>query len=118
MNCAVLRKGYLYGFSEKTLECINLADGTEQWKDKSMGKGSLMMSTDGRLILMSDDGELAVAQADPAAFKVLARSQVLPKGRCLTSPVPSTHLPLKAGAAKRLLTLVNPISVIRILNHI
>ncbi len=87
MNCAVLWKGYLYGFSEKTLECIKLADGTEQWKDKSMGKGSLVMTTDGRLILMSDKGELAVAQADPTAFKVQARAQVLPKGRCWTSPV-------------------------------
>jgi outer membrane protein assembly factor BamB len=87
MNCVVLWKGYLYGFDEKELKCIHLDSGEEQWSDKSLGKGSLMMSKDERMILISDKGELAVAQADPKAFKVLSRAQVLPKSKCWTSPV-------------------------------
>jgi len=87
LNCPILRDGYLYGFDEKTFKCIKLDDGSEQWQDKSIGKGSLIMSTDGRMILMSDKGELVVAKADPQRFKAMARAQILPKERCWTAPV-------------------------------
>ncbi|MHC4355064.1 MAG: outer membrane protein assembly factor BamB family protein [Planctomycetota bacterium] len=87
MNCCVLYEGFLYGFDEKeSLKCIAPQDGTEKWRDGSLGKGALMMSADGRMIMMSDKGELAIAQANPQEFKVLARAQVLPKGRCWTTP--------------------------------
>jgi outer membrane protein assembly factor BamB len=87
INSPILRDGYVYGFDEAVFKCLKLQDGSEQWQDKSLGKGSLMMSADGRLILMSDKGELVVAKADPQKFDVLARAQVLSKGLCWTSPV-------------------------------
>ena len=64
-----------------------MQDGAEQWQDKSMGKGALMMSGDGRLIIMSDKSELVIAQAKPDKLDVLARSQILPKAKCWTTPV-------------------------------
>lgn len=87
INCPVLRDGYVYGFNEKEFKCVKLADGREQWVDKGLGKGSLIMSGDGRLILMSDKGQLVIAQADPQKFNVLARAQVLPSRKCWTTPV-------------------------------
>lgn len=87
INSPILRDGYVYGFDEAVLKCLKLDDGRQQWQDKSLGKGSLMMSADGRLILTSDKGELVVAKADPTKFDVTARAQVLPKGLCWTSPV-------------------------------
>lgn len=87
INSPILRDGYVYGFDESVFKCVKLDDGAEQWRDKSLGKGSLMMSDDGRLILMSDNGQLVVAKADPQKFDVQARAQVLPKGQCWTSPV-------------------------------
>lgn len=87
INSPVLRDGYVYGFDEDVLKCVKLDDGKEQWQDKTLGKGSLMMSQDGRLILASDKGELVVAKADPQKFDVVARFQALPKGLCWTSPV-------------------------------
>ena len=87
MNCLVLRDGYLYGFDDDILKCIKMADGTEQWQDKSLGKGALMMSADGRLIIMSDKSELAIAQAKPDQLNVLARAQVLAREKCWTTPV-------------------------------
>jgi len=87
INSPILRDGYVYGFDEDVFKCLKLDDGKEQWKDKSLGKGSLMMSADGRLILTSDGGELVVAKANPQKFDVLARVQALPKGLCWTSPV-------------------------------
>jgi len=87
INCPILRDGYVYGFDEDVFKCLRLQDGNPQWQDKSLGKGSLMMSADGRLILMSDRSELVVAKADPQKFDVLARAQVLPKKLCWTTPV-------------------------------
>jgi outer membrane protein assembly factor BamB len=87
INSPILRDGYVYGFDEAVFKCLKLEDGSQQWQDKSLGKGSLMMSADGRLILMSDKSELVVAKADPQKFDVLARAQVLPQGLCWTSPV-------------------------------
>jgi outer membrane protein assembly factor BamB len=87
INCPVMWGSYIYGFDENELKCINREDGKEQWGDRSLGKGSLMMSADGRMILMSDDGELVIANADPQKFDVLARAQILPRGRCWTAPV-------------------------------
>ncbi|MBN2137936.1 MAG: PQQ-binding-like beta-propeller repeat protein [Sedimentisphaerales bacterium] len=87
MNCSMLYEGHIYGFDENNLKCIGFKDGAEKWSDGSMGKGALMMSVDGRMIIMSDKGELVIAKADPSSFKVLARAQILPTGKCWTVPV-------------------------------
>jgi outer membrane protein assembly factor BamB len=86
MNCSVLWKGHVYGFDEALLKCIDLQDGTEKWSERSLGKGSLIMSADGRMIIMSDKGELVTAKADPSGFTVLTRTQLLPRGKCWTTP--------------------------------
>lgn len=87
MNCAMLWKGHLYGFDESHFKCIDLSDGTEKWSERSLGKGSLMMSADGRMILMSDRSELVIAKADPQEFVELARTQLLSRTKCWTAPV-------------------------------
>ncbi|OHB65395.1 MAG: hypothetical protein A2Y76_10525 [Planctomycetes bacterium RBG_13_60_9] len=87
INSPIIRDGYVYGFDESTFKCLKLQDGSEQWADKGLGKGSLMMSADGRLIITSDKGELVIAKADPTKFDVVVRAQVLPKSKCWTSPV-------------------------------
>lgn len=86
INCCILYDGFLYGFDESTFKCINPMDGTEKWSERSLGKGSLTMSADGRMIIMSDKGELVIARADPQQFKALARAQILPTGKCWTTP--------------------------------
>lgn len=87
MNCSMYYNGHLYGFDESSLKCITFDDSTEKWSDRSMGKGALMMSADGRLIIMSDKGELVIAKANPDKFEPLARAQILPKAKCWTVPV-------------------------------
>lgn len=87
INCPILRDGYAYGFDENVFKCVKLDDGKELWQDRGLGKGSLMMSADGRLIIMSEKGELVIARADPQRFNVVARAQILPKTKCWTSPV-------------------------------
>ncbi len=87
INCPVVREGFAYGFDENVFKCVQLQDGKQQWEEESLGKGALMMSADGRLIIMSEGGELVIAKANPQKFDVVARAAILPKTKCWTSPV-------------------------------
>jgi outer membrane protein assembly factor BamB len=84
-NSCVLWQGHLYGVDEKELRCMVWETGEVKWGDPKFGKGSLMLA-DGKLIALSEKGELIVAVATPAEFKPLARAQVI-GGKCWTTPV-------------------------------
>jgi outer membrane protein assembly factor BamB len=87
INGSVYWKGYVYGFDESSkLICMDFKDGSVKWTKDGLGKGSLMAGDDDRLIIMSEQGELVIAKADPAKFTVLARAQILPKTKCWTTP--------------------------------
>ena len=84
-NSSVLCNGYAYGPDETALVCVDLKTGEKKWSEKSFGKGSLMMAN-GKLIGMSDKGELMVIEPTPEKFKTISRAQVL-GGKCWTTPV-------------------------------
>lgn len=84
-NSCVLWQGHLYGVDESELRCLVFDTGEVKWSEKSVGKGSLMIA-DGKLVVLSEKGELMVAEATPAAFKPISRAQVL-GGKCWTTPV-------------------------------
>ena len=86
-SCSVLWKGYLYGFDEALLKCIDFKDSSEQWNERGMGRGSLAMCADGRAIAMSEKGEMVIARVSPRSFDVIARAQVLPRSTCRTVAV-------------------------------
>jgi len=92
INSCVLWKEHLYGFDGNThvrrlvkLTCIEQATSKVKWRQGDLGVGSLIVA-DGKLIVLSEEGELIVAEASPEAFKVLARAKVL-DGTCWTLPV-------------------------------
>ena len=85
MSGAVHWQGHLYGFDEKVLKCIDL-EGNEKWRARGLGQGALSIA-DGRLIVISEEGELVIAEASSAEFKELARQKVLDGGICWTVPV-------------------------------
>jgi len=85
MSGAVPWQGHLYGFDDKVLKCIDL-EGKELWRSRGLGQGSLSIA-DGRLIVISEDGELVVAEAVSTEFKELARTKVFDGGICWTVPV-------------------------------
>ena len=82
---SILWKDHLYGFDENQLRCVVFDTGEVKWTDKASGKGALMMA-DGKLIVLSENGELLVADASPAGFKPISRVQVLSK-ICWAAPV-------------------------------
>ncbi len=81
-----LATGQLMAQEGAVVVLTDLQDGTEKWGEWSLGKGSLIMSADGRMIIMSDKGELVTAKADPSGFTVLTRTQLLPRSKCWTTP--------------------------------
>jgi outer membrane protein assembly factor BamB len=84
-NSCVLWQGYLYGPDDSGLRCVAFDTGDLKWSYPGFGKGSLMVA-DGKLVALSEKGELIIAEATPAAFKPISRAQVL-KGKCWTTPV-------------------------------
>ena len=89
-SSSVLIDGHLYGVdgnthTETSLKCIKLSSGEVKWARPWQGMASLT-AADGKLIVLSEAGELTVAKADPEAFEPLARGQVL-TGKCWTVPV-------------------------------
>jgi outer membrane protein assembly factor BamB len=76
VNSSVLHEGFLYGFDEKDLKCLDFKTGEVKWSEGSFGKGSVILA-DGKLIIYSDNGRLATAEANPAGYKEISSAQVL-----------------------------------------
>ena len=73
-NDLVVHEGHAFGFDGSILACIGLDDGARKWKGGRYGYGQLLLLPDQDLLLvLSEDGELALAGATPDQFRELAR---------------------------------------------
>lgn len=83
-SSSVLYEGHLYGFDETTLKCIDAASGEMRWRARGFGHGSLVYA-DGRLIVLGDEGTLALVQATAEEFREGARARIF-AGKTWTVP--------------------------------
>ena len=83
----VVHKGHAYGFDGSILSSIDLADGTRKWKGGRYGSGQLVLLPDQDLLLVvSEEGELALVSATPDQFKEIARVPAI-EGKTWNHPV-------------------------------
>lgn len=79
---AVVADGYIYGFDGRQeqgcdLRCIEWKTGAVRWTQERVGAGTLIR-VDKELLILTEKGELILASADPKAFRVNRRAQILP----------------------------------------
>jgi outer membrane protein assembly factor BamB len=87
-NDYVIHKGHAYGFDGNILACIDLADGTRKWKGGRYGNGQLVLLADQDLLLViSEEGELALVSATPDQFKEVAAKRPALEGKTWNHPV-------------------------------
>jgi outer membrane protein assembly factor BamB len=65
---SVLVGDHLYGFSSSILTALKFDTGQIVWRDRSVGKGSLIFA-DNRLYLYSEGGDVGLAEANPAGYR-------------------------------------------------
>jgi outer membrane protein assembly factor BamB len=76
----VLVNGYLYGFSNSILTCIEFASGKKMWSNRSVGKGALTYA-DGMLFLLGENNTVGLAEATPKEYVEKGRFQIADQGK-------------------------------------
>ena len=72
---SVLVGEHLYGFSSNILTAMTFDTGEVAWRDRSIGKGSVIFADD-RLYLFSENGVVGLAEANPAGYREHGRFQI------------------------------------------
>lgn len=86
-NDLVVHNDHVYGFDNNILTCMSLKDGARRWRERGYGNGQILLLVDQDLLLiLSEQGEVALVEANPAQRKELARIQAI-QGKTWNHPV-------------------------------
>jgi outer membrane protein assembly factor BamB len=81
-------KDHIYGFDNTDLACLEVRTGKVVWRERGrhgFRKGSLL-AADGHLIVLGENGRLALAEATPEGYREKSAFQVS-ANKCWTMPV-------------------------------
>jgi outer membrane protein assembly factor BamB len=80
MSNVVIRDGYVYGLDGGLIQCIDVADGSNQWKKRrvpAIGHGQIMLVGQ-RIVVLSESGELILVEATPDEYREVTAMRVFP----------------------------------------
>ena len=85
-NTCIYDNGYLYGFDGRqeaspSFRCVELKTKKVMWDKERFGCGTMILA-DGKLVVLTERGDLILVQATPTAFKELAQTHLLNDGPC------------------------------------
>ncbi len=82
-SSSITHGGFIYGFDEDILKCIEFATGKEKWHERR-SHGSIIYA-DGRLLVLDGSGQLFLAEATAEGWNELGRAPIL-RGRTWNHP--------------------------------
>lgn len=80
----VHKDGFLYGLDDGILVCVDAATGERRWKRGRYGHGQTLLIGE-QLLIQAENGDLALVDASPEAFRERARIPAL-DGKCWNHP--------------------------------
>lgn len=75
-SSSVLHDGYIYGLDESILACVDAETGALKWKGGRYGYGQVALAS-GHVLVLTEDGDLALVRATPEKHHELARFPAL-----------------------------------------
>ena len=71
--------GYLYGYNNSILTCLEFATGKVMWRDRSVGKGTVAYA-DGHLYILSENNVVGLVEASPKGYREKGRFTIADQG--------------------------------------
>ena len=75
-SSSVIHDGFVYGLDENILTCLDALTGDVKWKAGRYGHGQLLLAS-GHLIVLTEEGELALVRATPNRHEELVQFPAL-----------------------------------------
>lgn len=82
----ILLDGYIYGFDENILRCVDFKTGESKWEQKGFDLGSILYA-DGLFYVLGEKGNLALAKLTPEKFEQISELTGKFGPRCWSMPV-------------------------------
>ena len=87
-NTCIHHDGHLYGFdgrvdsrTKPTFRCVELKTKQIKWQKEDYGNGPMILA-DGKLIVLTERGDLHLVKATPEAYRELGRTSLFDAGPC------------------------------------
>ncbi len=75
-NNMLHHEGFVYGFDDKVLTCVDLSDGSRRWKKGRYGYGQLLLAND-LIVVQEESGSVTLVRATPEGHEELGSFEPL-----------------------------------------